>query len=233
MRIIINWIIPVLFFLIDILLAFTEKEISSISLLLFLTFYSICSVIHLIFHEMGHLIGGKLSNYKFIYLFLGPLSVSKNESGKFCFSVTKRKAGQCAMVPNMINNKKYVLYNSGGLVLNILAVVVAILLCIKSGGIWRLFLLQMIFAGFPKITSNGVPLLSNGLPNDAFILRLLYASNYARKDYNIYLKLFSDYYYNRKINLSEYQYQRYLEGKYDSLLYYNEIQKILGGRISK
>lgn len=228
----IRWGISILIFIMDIVISWGQYTSLPMSMLMFIFFYGVGTAIHLALHEIGHFMGGKLSGYELVYFALGSFIVSKGSKGRLEFDLVKRKGGQCIMCPTAIDNKKYVLYNLGGIIVNVLLVLVGIKVYIHSSGIIRLFFLQFIFAGIPKIVLNSVPSMFNGLPNDAFIIRLLYFSELAKRDYNIYLILFADLYYNREMKNYAYHYQRKLEGKYDSLIYYNEIQQIFPKEIN-
>lgn len=94
-------------------------------------------------------------------------------------------------------------------------------------GIWQLFYQQMIFTGLPKILLNSIPMLYNGVPNDGYILKLLYKSQKAKQDYFIYLDLFNAYYYDEAIEVEKYSYDRVIGGRDDSLIFYNEINRIV------
>lgn len=87
------------------------------------------TVIGVIVHELGHLVCGLLSGYRFSMFRLGPLAWFK-ENGRIRFSVTQNLfAGQCLMAPvEEIKNFKFVLYNAGGSIFNFLLCVPFVLL---------------------------------------------------------------------------------------------------------
>ena len=81
--------------------------------------------IHLILHEAGHLIFGLLSGYDFVSFRIGSLILVKEE-GRYKFKrySLAGTGGQCLMSPPDYNdgNYPYVLYNLGGIIVNMILV---------------------------------------------------------------------------------------------------------------
>lgn len=97
---------------------------------IFLSIYLVV-MIHIIFHEAGHMIGGFLTGYKFLFFRIGSTTLVKTDSG---LKIRKLKVpntgGQCIMVPPKMKDGDYpvVIYHLGGGLLNIILSLVAIVI---------------------------------------------------------------------------------------------------------
>ena len=82
---------------------------------------AILSVVGLIVHELGHLVFGCLTGYRFNCFRLGPLAWFK-EDDRIHFRIARNfAAGQCIMAPvEDFKEFKFVLYNSGGGIFNLI-----------------------------------------------------------------------------------------------------------------
>ena len=83
----------------------------------------IAFILHIIFHEAGHLVFGLLSGYKFISFRVFDFKIIKDVNGKLKirFERLAGTGGQCLMrAPEYVNGKfKYKLYLLGGVIFNI------------------------------------------------------------------------------------------------------------------
>lgn len=131
--------------------------------LLVLTLLFLIYTINIFLHEIGHLIFGLLSGYEFNSIRFGKLMLIK-ENGKlrFCKYNLPGTGGQCIMTaPNVdAQNLKVVLYNLGGLFVNILILVIfgALFFAFKE----TLTVASMIFFMFSS--TSLLILITNGLP---------------------------------------------------------------------
>lgn len=112
---------------------FIQENFSGLSFWhFFLSFvvFIISFPLHVILHEVGHLIAGALSGYKFIMFRLFGTIWIRTEEG-----ISKRKQyvpgilGQALMVPpENKENPPFLLYHSGGLIMNVLTAIVLFLM---------------------------------------------------------------------------------------------------------
>lgn len=124
-------------------------------------------------HEAGHLLFGLMTGYKFSSYRIFNLMWIKGEDGKIKrkkFSVAGT-GGQCLLVPPKMKNGKFpvVLYNLGGVITNTIACILFLILFIVCFKIKYLALLMLIFLSI-NLTfalSNGIPLTTSGIDNDA------------------------------------------------------------------
>lgn len=117
----------------------------------------------IICHEFGHFLFGLLSGYNFSSFRIGNIMLLNNsgklEIKKYSLAGT---AGQCIMFPKE-GNTKFVLYNLGGIILNIiLCVISGILLLVVKNDIVKILLFE-----FGIFNLFGV--LINGIPSEAFV----------------------------------------------------------------
>lgn len=97
---------------------------------IFLSIYLVV-MIHIIFHEAGHMIGGFLTGYRFLFFRIGSATLVRTDNG---LKIRKLKVpgtgGQCIMVPPDMKDGDYpvVIYNLGGGLMNIFLSLVAIVI---------------------------------------------------------------------------------------------------------
>lgn len=163
-------------------------------------------VLHLVAHEAGHLLFGKLAGYSFVSFRVGSFTVIK-EDGKF-----KRKklhipgtGGQCLMEPPAFqkNNGPYILYNLGGSTVNLILSIVALFFFFQlSGSLGAMFFLgAFILVGVFLGLTNAVPLKVGGVANDGYNLKSLLHNEEAK--YAFYLQLKINAVLSRGTRLSE------------------------------
>ena len=129
--------------------------------------------IQLIIHESGHLIFGLLSGYRFssfrILSFLIKKEGDRLTLKKLRLSGT---AGQCLMAPpDPVEGRiPYVLYNLGGVLMNLVSAVLSVLVCILIGPERKgwLFLAVLAIAGIYLALTNGIPSGGGAVPNDGY-----------------------------------------------------------------
>lgn len=119
--------------------------------------------IHILLHEIGHIIGGLLSGYQFMMFRLSNTLWIKTNEG-----ISKRKqtipgiAGQALMVPPKAEDEElppFFVYHASGIIMNLLTAVALILLAnrIDSSTISGLLILSAIVALFCGLT-NAIPM---------------------------------------------------------------------------
>ena len=130
--------------------------------------------LHIIIHEAGHLIFGLITGYSFVSFRIGSFTVVK-EDGKL---KTKKfnipgTAGQCLMMPPALIDGKFpfVVYNFGGVIINLIVSTLSILSVIFIKNIifpFNAILILTGMAGIIAVLTNGIPLKIGGIVNDAY-----------------------------------------------------------------
>lgn len=76
-------------------------------------------------HELGHLLGGLLSGYRFVWVQIAGLTVSRREDGRLRMGrmTTPGESGACMMEPPELKDGKmpYLLFGAGGVLANFIA----------------------------------------------------------------------------------------------------------------
>ncbi|MBR3645654.1 MAG: hypothetical protein IKN54_04485 [Lachnospiraceae bacterium] len=129
---------------------------------------------HIALHELGHMIGGFISGYKFVSYRIGSIMLAKYDDGfkikKFSIPGT---AGQCLMEPPVYDkNFKYKLYFASGVLANVIVVSISTMLMFKFGieTFWGRTMLLATWIGIYFIITNGIPMKANGIVNDYYNL---------------------------------------------------------------
>ena len=128
--------------------------------------------IQIILHEAGHLLFGLLTGYRFVSFRVGIINLIK-QNGKFKIKKYSlaNAIGQCLLVPpEPVNGKyPYVLYNLGGVIMNIISSVVflEIYIAIKDkNSFTALFFISLVILGFLTALTNGIPMNIGLIAND-------------------------------------------------------------------
>lgn len=163
--------------------AFLETYTIKLDLIVFITglfAFFISYFIHILFHEVGHLIFGFLTGYTYVSFRIGSLTLIKEEG------TIKRKrmnlpgtGGQCLMSPPDYKNGNFpfVLYNLGGILINILFSILAFGVVVNNpflSTITIVLLSAFALAGLFTALTNGVPMKIGGMPNDGYNLYLMF-----------------------------------------------------------
>lgn len=145
-----------------------------LSFVLLLTIYIIV-ILHIIIHEAGHLVFALLSGYKFHSFRVSNLMLIK-ENGKLRlkrFSIPGT-GGQSLMIPpDMVDGKvPFKLYILGGLLMNIISIIISIIIAIVFSHNPLIFMFMNMFStiGFTLAIINGIPMKTESVNNDAYIL---------------------------------------------------------------
>lgn len=157
-----------------------------IALVFKLLLFCVAYYLQLIIHEFGHLLGGLISGYGFGSFRIGSIMLIK-ENGKI--KVKKHSvagtAGQCLMTPPPIVDGKFpvILYNLGGVLLNLLTIPLFLCTAIVFRGVSIVYAMSvvMILSAFITFITNGIPLKLGMVNNDGSNACELYKSEEARK----------------------------------------------------
>lgn len=137
--------------------------------LLLLALYAVM-YLQIILHEGGHLIFGLLTGYGFSSFRVGSLMLQKTEEGlRFRRMSLAGTGGQCLMTPPALKDgtMPFVLYNLGGVLMNLLTALVFFLLSLLCPGTALCAVLRMgAVVGLGYALANGLPLQSAGVSND-------------------------------------------------------------------
>ncbi len=223
-------IIKISFFLlvfgITLIFLYFEKNLSWLYLGLSLMFYLLSSAVHMIAHEIGHLMGGLFSGYKLLFLQFGPINI-KNKNNKVIIKFKKELFGQCIMIPKQIENIRFFAYNAGGIIANVLIVILSLFLLFFNTFSVDLLVLELVCIGVQKIFVNMIPHINNLIPNDGYIIKILNKNEFIQKDYAMYLILYGKLFLNEDIVIQDFMYESETYSSESEKLYYNEIQYIL------
>lgn len=165
-------------------------------LFLFIAFIelSVCLLLQIILHEAGHLIAGLLSGYTFSSFRFGSLMWMKGENGIRLRKLTiAGTGGQCLMnPPELVDGKvPYVLYNLGGVLMNLVTVLLCAILLFFFHDVPFLstFLSMMAVVGLGYALTNGIPMQSGMVNNDGYNAKELGNSPEAMRAFWLQLKI--------------------------------------------
>ncbi len=168
--------------------------IGLIEIYIFLLIALLGFFLHIIIHEGGHLIFGLLTGYKFVSFRVGSLTLVKEDGSlkikRFNIPGT---AGQCLLMPpDMVdNNYPFVIYNLGGVILNLLVAGLTFYSGIKIKGpdLLKAILIFSSLGGLFGALTNGLPLKIGGIANDGYNILSMLISEETRKSFHIQLKV--------------------------------------------
>lgn len=150
-----------------------ESELFPLYIVLFLIFLYFIMFLQTVIHELGHLLFGLATGYKFSSFRIGGVIFVK-DNGKLRvkrFSLAGT-AGQCLMVPPDMKDGAvpYVMYNLGGSVMNLFVGAVTLILCFIFSDIQLLSAVLGINSSvaFGVALTNGLPLKLGLVNNDGY-----------------------------------------------------------------
>lgn len=158
----------------------TDYGLLGLSILLALVWLFVTVMIHLVIHEAGHLIMGLLTGYRFLSFRVFKLTLAKTDEGlRWKHFHIAGTGGQCLMeLPEDqdINTAPWFWYNTGGVLMNLLLVIIAILVLrtTEMGLVGFSFFLMLAFVGIAMALMNGIPMAAGGVGNDAHNLLSLW-----------------------------------------------------------
>ena len=162
---------------------------SKIAISIACTFASliITAILQFALHEVGHLLFGLASGYKFSSIRLYKYAIVKDDSGYHVKKFnTQGTGGQCIMtLPEDTNPSRvpFFWYNAGGVIVNVVLVAISIVVlsCCDLGMVAESFFIMLAFTGAFIALTNGVPLSFNGLCNDGRNILLLMRNKRSRR----------------------------------------------------
>lgn len=152
----------------------TDYGLLALCILLAFISLVVTTIIHLIMHEAGHLVMGLLTGYRFLSFRVFKYTLAKTDDGlqwkRFHISGT---GGQCLMeLPEDqdVNTAPWFWYNAGGVLMNLLLVVISILIIkfMPLGIVAFSFFIMLAFVGIVMALFNGVPMVAGGVGNDGY-----------------------------------------------------------------
>ncbi|MBU3158229.1 hypothetical protein KPL37_00385 [Clostridium frigoris] len=152
-------------------------------------------LIHIVIHEAGHLIFGLMTGYSFVSFRIGSITIIKeNKKWKLKKFNIPGTAGQCLMMPPNLSNGKFplVIYNLGGILMNLLSAMAGILIAVFAKGIsFPIDAILIIFGagGILIAITNGIPIKFLGVPNDAYNVLSMLKNKEARNAFYVQLRV--------------------------------------------
>ena len=148
--------------------------------------------IHVPLHELGHLVFGVLSGYRFLSFRIGNLVIQRSSKGlnfkKFHLSGT---AGQCLMAPKAQNSDKMPIfvYNIGGGLMNLIisGLITGLGFIFIEYKYFFVFSLCFAAAGINMALTNLVPMRYGGVANDGYNVLTLIKNPSARRALSVQL----------------------------------------------
>lgn len=139
--------------------------------------FLVAIVVHVLFHEGGHLIAGLLTGYRFVSFRIFNFTLLKS-GGKLCIKRFKIAGtrGQCLLAPpeKPLEQIDAVWYNAGGFLANLLLSGGALCgLFFVGGPLAKTFLFIFALTGIFFALLNGIPFKVGGMPNDGYNMKML------------------------------------------------------------
>ena len=167
-------------------------QIINIYLILFI--FILAYFLHIILHELGHLIFGKLTGYRFVSFRIGSFTIIREE-GKFKIKRFRMPGtvGQSLMMPPEKKDGQYpfVAYNLGGVFTNSIVTVITVFMAIyiKELNYTKLIAILTSLAGILVIIINGIPMKIGGVANDGHNVRSMLKDSDARDSFYLQLQV--------------------------------------------
>lgn len=140
--------------------------------------FVIVMMIQVLVHEGGHLVFGLLSGYRFVSFRVFNIALIRRD-GRFIlrrYSVAGT-GGQCLLLPpdRPADEIPYVLYNTGGVIANLITAVSAtavLMLCVDISLFVFHLLVFTVIMGLLFTLLNGIPMKIGGITNDGYNILL-------------------------------------------------------------
>ncbi|MGM9759053.1 MAG: hypothetical protein ACI30I_02930 [Parabacteroides sp.] len=160
-----------------------EKEVGRMAvvgkIVLAILFSVGCGIIHVLLHEVGHLLCGLATGYRMLSFRIFKYTWVHDKMGYHWKQYhVAGTLGQCIMVPmDQITDKSipYFWYNFGGVLMNLIVAALSgvLLYAVEPGAVGRIFLLMMVCMGLLFAGMNGFPWTMNGVNNDGRTILVL------------------------------------------------------------
>lgn len=165
-----------------------------LQLLWFLVAIYITQYLHIIIHEGGHFLFGKLSGYQFSSFRIKSLMLLREEGQlKWKKYNIVGTGGQCLMVPPQTDRYQFpfVLYNLGGSLMNLIISILCLFLnmTIVHNHYLVLFFGGGFIIGISSVIMNGIPLKINGIANDGMNILSMRKDREARRAFWLQLQV--------------------------------------------
>ncbi|MDF2510136.1 MAG: hypothetical protein K0S04_2 [Herbinix sp.] len=150
--------------------------------------------LQIIIHEAGHLLFGLMTSYRFSSFRVGSFMwLKENDRIKFCRLSLAGTGGQCLLIPPEMKegNYRYVLYNLGGSILNLISTLLfgAAALIFKNIGLLSLILMMLALLGVAFGLMNGIPMRLGMVNNDGYNTLALGKNREALRSFWIQMKV--------------------------------------------
>lgn len=159
------------------LIGFMIKGLICIFIMLLISYY-----ITIIVHELGHLVFGLITGYKFLYFRVANIALIKTKKTEIRKHNVSGSAGQCLLIPPE-KNDSYFFMMAGGIFFNLVFGLASVMISVNI----RVPLVMQIFLrvnGLIQILTailNAIPRKKSWIENDGLCIKNLYKSNSARK----------------------------------------------------
>lgn len=142
-------------------------------------------------HEAGHLVFGLLTGYRFSsYRFFSLMWIKQDGKLRFKKLNLAGTGGQCLMAPpDWREDFPYVLYNLGGVLMNLIAAALFWLLSLIAAPTVKVFLLMGALIGLAFALLNGLPLRVGPIDNDGRNILSIRRSPAARRAFWLQMKV--------------------------------------------
>lgn len=148
--------------------------------------FIITTMLQIVIHESGHLVGGLLTGYRFVSFRICNIALIRHD-GSFAlrrYSVAGT-GGQCLMTPPDTTPEAmpYAVYNAGGIVANIVVATAATAALLLYNEIPLFAFHLLIFTAITGVffaTLNGIPMKMNGVTNDGYNI-MMFRHNVANR----------------------------------------------------
>ena len=142
-------------------------------------------------HEAGHLVFGLLTGYRFSsYRFFSLMWIKQDGKLRFKKLNLAGTGGQCLMAPpDWREDFPYVLYNLGGVLMNLIAAALFWLLSLIAAPTVKVFLLMGALIGLAFALLNGLPLRVGPVDNDGRNILSIRKSPAARRAFWLQMKV--------------------------------------------
>ncbi|MDO4497450.1 MAG: hypothetical protein Q4B58_06455 [Bacteroidales bacterium] len=170
-----------------------HKDVGALKLVLSIVYslvaMAMAVILQFALHELGHLLGGLATGYKFVSIRLYRFTLVKEQDRlrlkQFDLPGT---GGQCIMtLPDDTDSERvpYFWFNAGGVLTNLLLVAGSafMLMHLECPKLIDALLFQMAFVGTLFALINGIPLKPNGMSNDGRNILILSLSRQERRYY--------------------------------------------------
>lgn len=149
--------------------------------------------LHIYIHEIGHLIFGLLTGYKFVSIRFFNL-MFKKENGKIRIKKFNLAGtgGQCLLAPPDYNEDNFpaILYNLGGSLSNLITALLGLFVFFIHINPWLdNFLIHFIVWGIGSALLNGIPLQTPQIANDGANIVSICSDKEAKKAFYLQMKI--------------------------------------------